>query len=49
MYKVGNLTFPSKEYYYQLLKTNLIKEQDCSPEMREKHDEEMRKRREEKL
>lgn len=46
MYKVGNLAFPSKEYYEQLLKTNLMKEHDCSAELREKHDEEMRRKRE---
>jgi len=40
VYHIGRYCFPSKEYYEQLLKTNIIKEYDTSPYARQKHDEE---------
>ena len=40
MYKIGCYHFPTKEYFEELIKANLLREYDTSPQTREQHDRE---------
>jgi len=44
-YRVGNMFFPSKEYFDNLIRLGLIARYDCSPQLREQHDKMMEKKR----
>jgi len=44
-YRVGNMFFPSKEYFDNLIRLGLIAKYDCSPQLREQHDKMMEARR----
>jgi len=46
VYEKGKFIFPSKEYLDELIKAGILKEYDLSSQDREKHDEEVRKKRE---
>ena len=40
MYKIGRYCFSTKEYFEELIKANLLREYDTSPQTREQHDRE---------